>query len=642
MNKKWQLPPTYESEMHKSYEIAKSLIADFAEGSFVPPDLLVTSVTEYFCVQDDANNALKRFTTHLGGSSEDFDASDDPKIQAALAIGIVTAWASSETENRYAAFRALVRNSRWGEQLWTKVALVVALKNYAFKEALLNLSEQHFADSEKKLLQDNGVDPSHPITLDELWNGHTRESWVDGTSWPWVELLANLEPDKLFKWMNSTKNIIFINRVLDSPEFDRNYDLWERFTLACPPSFQNDGTWNGSLLLPSLLRFGSTKMIHIANGQDYHPPVLEQHVRSLLAQFVATVTERSDFEGLFKRWGTSLTRQYLNFPDNNSVQKRVLNSQDIFWALADKLPLSCTPIVSNQLNFSWELWAYQSMQALLHSNYPDKFPAPDVSGFIKEWNLTPAEWNASKGKSLRSHVSEYHATQPNNYACRVLGYSIALSDDFNSHWLSMWNSSVALRETLEFRPIYKISKEWQPSDASGLMRTLVDVGLGILDCTTNAQETHNPKMLKQSAALFQALWEATTEMLSIDYYGNDFWPVMQQHLAIRRLRWTVEAKNANEGHYSTWLDQAAYPTSRETLTLVSSNPCSLISLLPLLVQNQIPKQDLKDLIAQADIDLASLAYSAARYQSGPEMKFKIYPYHVDFIRELAKVNCAPL
>ena len=202
----------------------------------------------------------------------------------------------------------------------------------------------------------------------------------------------------------------------------------------------------------------------------------------------------------------------------------------------------------------------------------------------------------------------------------------------------MWNSSVALREILEFRPIYKISKEWQPSDASGLMRTLVDVGLGILDCTANAQETLNPEILKQSAALFQALWEATTEMLSIDFYGNDFWPIMQQHLVIRRLRWTVEANNANDDHYSTWLDKAAYPTSREILALVSSNSCSFISLLPLLVQNQIPKQALQDLLNQAEIDLASLASSAARYQSGPEMKFKIYPHHVNLIEELANIR----
>lgn len=638
MNKEWHLPPAYESERYKSYIIAESVIEEFAEGSFSSPNPLITSVIDYLLVQDDAKNAIKRFTTILGGSNEDFDASDDPKIQAALAIGIVTAWASSETENRYNAFKALVRNSWWLEHLWTEVALVIALKNASFKEALLDLAEQHFVDAEKKLLQEDGVDPYHPTTLDEIWYGHARESRFDQSSWPWIELLAKLDPDKLFKWMNSTNNLILINRVLGSPEFYRNYELWEQFTLWSQPSFKSDGSWNDAILLPSLLRHGSAKILHIANGEEYHPSVLEQHVKSLLASFVDTVSKRTDFEGLFKRWGTWLTRQHLNFPDNNSDKKRPLSSQDILWALAEKLPLPYSPAVSEQLDFSWEPWVYQSMLALLHSNYPDKFPIPDVSAFIKEWNLTPTEWDASKGKSLRSHVSQYHATQPNNYACRVLGYSVALSDNFTSHWLSMWNSSVALREILEFRPIYKISKEWQPSDASGLMRILVDVGLGILDCTTNAQETLNPEILKQSAALFQALWEATTEMLSIDFYGDDFWPIMQQHLVIRRLRWTVEAKSTNEGHYSTWLDQAAYPTSRETLVLVSSNPCSLISLLPLLVQNQIPKQDLKDLLNQAEIDLASLKSSAARYRSGPERKFKIHPHHVNLIEELAWVN----
>lgn len=638
MNKEWQLPPAYDSEMQKSYTIVESLIEDFAEGSFASPDILITSVSEYFCIQDDAENALKRFTTHFGGSLQDSGATDDPRIQATLVIGIVTAWASAETENRYTAFWALVRNSWWVEHFWTEVALVVALKNGAFKKALLNLAEQHFVDAEKKLLEEYGVDPAHPTTLDEIWYGHTRESRVDSSSWAWVELQAKLDHNKLFEWMNSTQSLVLINRVLDSPEFSRNYDLWERFTLRSQPSFQSDGSWNGALLLPSLLIHGSMKLIHIADGHGHPPSVSEPHVEFLLASFVDTVAKRSDFEGLFKRWGTWLTRQYLNFPDNNSGQKRSLSSQDILWALADKLPLPCSPTVSEQLNFSWEPWVYQSMLALLHSNQPDRFPAPDVRDFINEWNLTPTEWNSSKGQSIRSHVSEYHTTQPNSYACRVLGYSVALSDNFTSHWLNMWNSSVVLREILEYRPIYRISEEWQPSDASELMRTLVDLGLGILDCTANAQETLNPEILKQSAALFQALWEATTEMLSIDFYGKDFWPIMQQHLVIRRLQWTVEARNANDDHFSTYLDQTTYPTSREIMALVSSNSCSFITLLPMLVQNKVPKQVLKDLLNQAEIDLVSLASSAARYHSGPEMKFKIYPSHVNLIEELARVS----
>ncbi|KFF84614.1 hypothetical protein [Pseudomonas syringae] len=635
MSKEWQLPSAYESDMYKSYLIAESVIEDFAQGRFATPNTLVKSVTEYFCAPDDANDALRRFTNQLGGSNEDFDASENPRIQAALAIGIVTAWASSETENRYTVFRALTQNSWRVKSLCTEVAVVVAQNNSDFKEALLNLAEQYFVDAEKKLLEENQFDPSAPITLDEIWYGHTGEIRTDESSWQWIELLAKLDPGKLFKWMNSTKSILLINRALGSPEFYRNYDLWEQFILGAPPSFESDGSWNDALLLPSLLRHGSAKIIHIANSHEYTPSVLEPHVRSLLTCLVDTLAKRSDFEGLFKRWGTWLTRQHLNFPDNNSDKKRPLSSQDILWALAEKIQTSRSPAVSDQLNISWEPWVYQSMLALLHSNYPDKFPKPDVSVFIEEWNLTPTEWNSSKGKSLRSHVSQYYTTKPNDYACRVLGYSVALSDDFTSHWLSMWNSSVAMREILEFSPIHKISKEWQPSDASGLMRTLVDVGLGILDCTANPQETPDPDVLKQSAALFQALWGATTEMLSIDFYGDDFWPIMQQHLVIRRLRWTFEAGNADHEHYSTWLDQAALPTSREVLALVSSNPCSFIALLPLLVQNQIPKLVLKELINQAEIDLTSLASSAARFQRGPERKFKILPYHVSLIEELA-------
>lgn len=632
MSAEWLLPPANESGRYKSYTIAKSLIEDFAEGRFSPPAALVTSVKDYLCEQGEAKDALRRFTTQLSGSKEDFDFSDDPRIQATLVIAIVTAWASSQAESRHPNFWALIRNSWWIENLWAEVALVVVQKNDDFKEALLNLADQHFADAEKKLIEKYGDDP---ITLDEIWRGHSRESRSDQSSWTWIELLAKLDANKLFNWMNSTKSLVLINRLLDSPEFYRNYDLWEYFTLKVSTSFDNDGRWNGALLLPSLIRHGSATIIHIADGHEYPHSVLEPHVRSILARFVDTIGKRSDFEGLFKRWGTWLTRQHLNFPDNESGRKKLLDSQDIFWALTQKITLPFSPTVSVQLNNSWEPWVYQSMLALMHSNYPDRFPPTDVSAFIEEWDLTPTEWDSTKGKALRSHVSQYHVTQPGSYACRVLGYSVALSDQFTDHWLQMWNSSVALREILEFRPIYKISNQWQPSETSGLMRTLVDIGLGILDCTANAQETLNPELLTQSAALFQALWSATNEMLSIDIYGDEFWLIMQQHLTIRRLRWTVEAKGASDDHYATWLDKTAYPTSLETLALISSNPCAFITLLPLLVQNKIPRQALKDLISQAKIELTSLALSAARYQSGPESKFKIHSHHVNLIEELA-------
>lgn len=322
MSTEWHLPPAHESGMYKSYKIAKSLIEDFAEGRFAPPAALVTSVKDYLCGQGEAKDALRRFTIQLSGSNEDFDPSDDPKIQATLVIAIVMAWASSQTESQHPNFRELIRHSWWIESLWAEVALVVAQKNGDFKEAILNLADQNLADAEKKLLEEYGVAPNHPTTLDEIWHGNSRESQSDQSSWAWIELLARLDKNKLFNWMNSTRSLVFINRLLDSPEFYRNYDLWESFTLKVSTSFENDGKWNGALLLPSLIRHGSETIIHVAGGHEYPPSVLEPHVKSVLARFVDTVGKRSDFEGLFKRWGTWLTRQHLNFPDNNSGRKK--------------------------------------------------------------------------------------------------------------------------------------------------------------------------------------------------------------------------------------------------------------------------------------------------------------------------------
>lgn len=634
MSTEWQLPPTYESGMNREYAIAKSLINRFADGAFDPPSGLVSSIENHLTDPDDAEAALELFTAQLNATLDAMEPHDDPSFQATLSIAIVVAWASSETESRLHAFLRLTRHSWWVAHLWVDVALVLANKDEIFKTKLIKMAKEHFYGAEKNLLEEYSVDPSNPITLDEIWYGHIRESRSDESSWRWVELLATLDPSQLFELMSSMKSLILLNRVLDSPEFYRNLDLWEQLTVETPACFQSNGCWNGGILLPSLIRHGHFKLIHVADGPDHPTGVLDQHVRSLLTRFVNTLAKRSDFEGVFKRWGTRLTRQHLNFRSSAPGLKRALESQDIFWALTEKVSPSFSQEISNHLDNSWDPWIYQSMLALLHSNKPEQFSPPDISNFINEWCLTPDEWDTTKGKQLRNHARHYHATEPNNYACRVLGYSIALSDEFRDHWVEMWNTSFALREILEFRPVYQISEEWRPSDASGLMRTLVDIGLGILDCTANDQEAVNPELLTKSAALFEVLWSATTEMLSIDIYGDDFWTLMQQHLAIRRIRWAAEAMDSIQVKYSDHLDNAASPSAHATLKLMSSDTRSIVSVLPLLLQNGIVRERLKHLVNKAEIDMPALAISAAKYQQAPERKFKIHPHHVSLIEEL--------
>jgi len=520
-------------------------------------------------------------------------------------------------------------------ELWTKVAIVLAKTNDEFRENLLGLADRHFAESEAGLTKKSGGDSIRPFSLEDIWHGHLREARVDDSSWPWVEILAELDFDKLFGWLDQAKNLLLINRVLDSPELYHNYDLWERLTLQASQSFKDDGSWSGALLLPSLVRYGSATIINIADSREYPPEVLKAHAQSLLSRFVDVLSSRADFLGLFKRWGIWLTRQHLRFPDKSVHQERRLEGQDIFWALADKVRSPYCPAFSDQLDSSWEPWVYQSMQALLHSRDPEKVPPPDVSSFIEEWSLTPTEWESAKGDMLRAHIREYNESLPNSYACRVLGYSVALRSQFATDWINMWDSSSSVREILEFRPTYRISEKWRPSDVSDLMGTLVDVGLGILDCNANEQEPTDPVALKQSAALYNALWEATNEMMSIDFYGEEFWQVMQQHLVIRRLQWALEAESENGEDYAKWLNDTAYPTAHGALALLSTNSSSFISVLPLLLQNNIPKKDLKELIRKAGIDLNPIADSAARFRDGPERKLKINSGHVRLINDLA-------
>lgn len=639
MSIEWHLPHTYESDKFKSYNVAKSLINKFARREFQPPAELITSIESYFISPGDATIAMETFADQINICADDFVLSNNAITEATLTIAMVIAWASTDTENRQLAFIQLTRHSWWVENLWVEVALVVADTDANFKAALLKMSEQHFSDAEKEIFEKEGVDPINSMSLDEIWHGHSRDSYCNTYSWSWTKLLATLDSNKLFQQMNGIRSLTLINRILDSPEFDSNYALWEQSTLSCPVSFECDGSWNGKALLPSLVRYGSSKIIHITNGMEHSSTVLVPHARRILDSFVETLSKRIDFEGLFKRWGTWLTRQHLSFPNSSSGKKVVLDSQDIFWALSEKVPQPFTQQLSEGLDDTGEPWIYQSMLALLHSNSPERFPPPDVLAFVGAWNLTPTSWNSWRGKRLRSRVQHFHPNQPDNYACRVLGYSIALNDSFSDNWIAMWNSSVALREILEFRPAYQISQAWRPADASKLMRMLVDIGLGILECTANANEKFNAQSLQKTATLFQALWDATSEMLSIDIYGNDFWILMQQYLATHRTRWTLQAKTTTQADYSDYLDQAASPSTLTVLTMMSSNPCAFFSFLPMLVAaSDVPLEAISKLINQADIDVSALEQSAAKYERGPERKFKIHPGAFSLIERLAKIK----
>ncbi|WP_095129139.1 hypothetical protein [Pseudomonas sp. Irchel s3h14] len=633
MNKEWLLPSAYVSSTEKDYNSALVLINNYAAGNVEYSPQLIALIENYFFAPGDAKTALKNFAMQLSDTDEASDILDDAESLAVLCGAIISVWSSKETEGRLPALLALIRHSWWLEQLWPVATATLARLNESFRSTVVTLAAQHFINAEVKLNSEHPEDHADPFTLGDIWSGHIREARSNESSWSWVRLLAELDAEQLLASMKLIRNPVLLNRVLESPEFYRNYVLWECLTLRVAPSFGDDGTWNGEILLPSLIRHGKSMLLHVADRQEHPKDILEAHVKYLLARLRDTLALRSDFIGIFKRWGTWLTRQTLNFPAHETQRKTLIDSNDLLMALADKIAPSFSPATSSDLDNSWEPWVYQSMLALLHSEKPTKFLAPDITSFLGEWDLTLEEWDAGKGQSLRDHARHYHATRPGDYACKVLGYSIALSGDFANDWLKTWDCSVALREILEFSPTTQTSKKWRPSDASSLMRTLVDIGLGILDCTTYEPETLDTEALAKSAKLFAALWSATTEMLSIDLYGDEFWARIQQHLAIRRIRWTIEPGQPAEAGYRAYLDEATHPKAANLLKLVSTNTGAILKLLPLLVQNTT-KGNLRHLLAKAQIDMTALASSARKYQQAPERKFNIHLHHVDLIEEL--------
>jgi hypothetical protein len=630
MKTEWLLPSPYRTD--NDYNSAIVLIKNYAAGNINYPSHLITLIRNYFCNPYDAKIALNEFASELSDTHDASEILDDAESLAVISSALVQVWSSEETTLRTNALLALTRHSWWLEHLWIDSTSAFAKLNEGFRITVITIAAQHFINVEEQLNKENPQDHNDPFTLGDLWSGHFRESRSNDSSWSWVRLLAELDFEQLFETMSAIRNPVLLNRVLESPEFYNNYDLWESLTSRAAPSFLNDGSWNGEILLPSLIRHGKSMLLHVADRTEHPKDILETHVEALLSRLSDTLAKRSDFVGIFKRWGTWITRQTLNFPAHESQRKTLIDSSHLLMALADRIAPSFVSRASSDLDNSWEPWVYQSMLALLHAEKPDHFTPPDIQSFIDEWNLTVEDWDSVKGQRLRDHAKHYHATRASDYACRVLGYSIALSDDYANDWLRMWECSVALREILEFRPTAQTSDKWRSSDVSGLMRTLLDIGLGILDCTAYEQKTLDTEALDKTAKLFTALWSATTEMLSIDLYGDEFWSQMQQHLAIRRIRWAVAPGQPAEA-YCAYLNEATMPKAAELLKEVSANTSSILKLLPLLLQNTT-KQNLRYLLTIAQIDMSALAASAHKYEQAPKKKFNIDPHHVDLIEGL--------
>lgn len=631
MNIEWQLPSSYVHDTDKGYNLATNLINDYVAGKTAYPSKLLILIEEYFRDPDDASITLKNLAEQLSDRDRTSDILDDPESLATLAWVIIKVWSSKDTVIRVQTLLELTRSSWWLDHLWVEATIALAKSNEDFRKTVTTLATEHLLNAEEKLNKEAPQDPNDPFTLDDLWSGHIHEPQLDDSSWSWVRLLAELDFEQLFESLKSIRNPMLLNRVLESPEFHKNYSLWERLAARAESSFLDDESWNGNILLPSLIRHSKSMLFHVADGQEHPKDILEAHIRLLLARVCDTLAQRSDFLRIFRRWGTWLTRQALNFPAHESQRKTLIDSNSLLMALADRVATPFTPKVSSDLDNSWEPWVYQSMLALLHSNKPDQFSPPNIEDFLDEWDLTIDDWDSSKGQRLRDHAKQYHATRAGNYACKVLGYSIALSDNYEKHWLHMWESSVALRDILEFRPTAQSSSGWRSSDISGLMRTLLDIGLGILDCTTYEQEDQGA--LVKSAQLFTHLWSATTEMLSIDLYGDEFWTQMQRHLAIRRIRWSIALDQPSEAERGALLDDATVPKAAELLKEVSANTSSILGLLPMLVQNT-SIESVRLLLSNAQIDMSALTASARKYEQAPTRKFNIPPHIFDLIKDL--------
>lgn|GEM_PF-1479222 len=642
----WMPPVVYRSKMEIEYASATALIDAFMDGEYEPPRILLDSIDCYLTQPDrSAELAVKSFEVAAAESCDEMSFSDEhisPKAQAIFAIALVLVWASKDTDTRLSKVLELVRHSWWLENLWCDVSVVVAKQQPAFHETVCRLAEEMLFGMDNELVQKYEGSTAGGVALTDIWFGHSRENRAHSGSWNWIKLLAELDKIRLIRALAQLKSIVTLQRVLESPVFYKRFDLWAELTIDAPFAFETSGAWNNSLLLPLLIKHGHAMLLHSGSMRDGagtdSGQQSSEHLTDLLNDMIGVLKARNDYIGGFKRWGAWLTRQLLIFPSDSMNSVDAIGNYAILMAWANGLA-DFSDLENFTQNYEyWEPWVYRCMRALLVSSLSGSdIPVPETASFLNEWSLKPDDWFGDRGAQLRRHAQIFHSQKPNDYMARLLGYSVALAGSIDIRWLEMWNGSLTIREVLEYRPVVSNGNEdWCASDASSLMRVLVDLGLGILDCTAVEQAQPDVEELGQAGALFTALWEATTEMLCFDFYGADFWIAMQRHLAIRRVGWAASRIVLPGLPYGV-LDERASPSVTGLFRDLASDPWKLAMILPMFEQNNISLEFIAGELKKAQVNIGFILHTVKKLQQLSDRRFNIGDVHVRLLEDISRL-----
>ncbi|MDP1869992.1 MAG: hypothetical protein Q8K61_00035 [Gallionella sp.] len=450
------------------------------------------------------------------------------------------------------------------------------------------------------------------------------------------QVFYELKPDEFIRTLSGSSNPYLVGALLfvaGIGAFSPRFSEWKQMLAAAPVAFEDDGKWNGSVLIPLLLVEARNQLLQARQSlrtPDPTPSELDgiKHEIVDAAELIATaLATRQDASATLSRWTPWLMRQVLGqaSTDVADVKSSAFVDDTMFDAIGRKLGNITLPKTSPEDAALWESWCYRC--ALSSFAYNGHIPVLVWEDFGNEWRLGPEDWAGKKGLLLREHASLITTLNKETpgIAANSLAYPIAQSPSPGPAWVGLWHDAITLREIVEFGDADATSDEYSSrSEAGRLLLLLFRIGLAIFDQDAARCDSSDSPEAESLVDLYKALFSAAREMREIDSTLNhDEWLLVIQHLTVRRMIWEQSSGNDSESMNFHVFKASEAPTMSDLLAEAKGNVFELVAILQSLMLNSQDVSRLRIELNTASIDLPAIVRLIRRLNKYHPRKYPV-------------------
>jgi hypothetical protein len=307
-------------------------------------------------------------------------------------------------------------------------------------------------------------------------------------------IVADLDPNAFIQLLSTFDNPYPLPSALQAARAEWSFSHWKTLLLIAPAAFNDDGSWNGSAIVPLLLVIARERALEAQHGvgPDANEARLKEaadEIEQLAGEIAETIAARSDAGPCAERWAVWLMRQCLAGL-TNEAQPFPSNARSGGYVDAVLVGALGRAVGARQWGRApapdaepWEDWCHRCVIVSLAAN--GLTPMPAAERFLDQWRLSPEDWTGQRGQALRERASLFDTfgRRADAYGTRLLATPLAEANEPLRVWQDLWYATQTIRDIVEFgdpdtQADGSIGTEYT---AGELMRLVFGLGLMMLD-----------------------------------------------------------------------------------------------------------------------------------------------------------------